>query len=410
MNASEIPVPRTPERAAAAVAALSMLLASVGTSIANIALPMLAGAFAAPFHQVQWVVIAYLAALTASVVLVGRLGDRHGLRRVHMAGLALFAVASILCGLAPNLWFLVGARTLQGIAAAVLTTLPMALMRASASEARIGRAMGLLGTMSALGTALGPVLGGVLLGATGWRGIFLILVPVALLALLLAIVSLPPDAPPSVSRPAPRRIRPRRDVLRNLLLNLGVAAVMMTTLVVGPFYLGRGLGLTETVIGLVMSVGPAISILSGVPSGRMVDGWGHGPVLATGLALLAAGCLGLSLLPGQLGVTGYVVAILILTPGYQLFQAANNSAVLANVAKDERGLVSGLLGLSRNLGLILGASAMSAIFAHAVGTGDFGQASPTAMTRGLQMTFLLAAGLMLGGLWVASRPQAPKGR
>lgn len=410
MRPIELPVSERTNRTLVITLALSMLLASLGTSIANIALPSLAAAFSAPFHQVQWVVIAYLAAMTVSAVVVGRLGDIHGLRRMHLAGLALFAVSSLLCGLAPSLGLLVGARALQGVAAAVLMTLSMALVRETTGEARIGRAMGLMGTMSALGTALGPALGGVLLGVTGWRGIFLIQVPMALLALLLAMGSLPQDEPQQDRRRDPRRIWPGRDLLRNLLLNVVVAAVMMTTLVVGPFYLGRGLGLTETVIGLVMSVGPAISILSGVPSGRLVDGWGHGPVLATGLALLAAGCLGLSLLPGHLGVTGYVVAILILTPGYQLFQAANNSAVLANVAKDERGLVSGLLGLSRNLGLILGASAMSAIFAHAVGTGNLGQASPTAMTRGLQMTFLLAAGLMLGSLWVASRPQAPKGR
>lgn len=410
MRPIELPVSERTNRTLVITLALSMLLASLGTSIANIALPSLAAAFSAPFHQVQWVVIAYLAAMTVSAVVVGRLGDIHGLRRMHLAGLALFAVSSLLCGLAPSLGLLVGARALQGVAAAVLMTLSMALVRETTGEARIGRAMGLMGTMSALGTALGPALGGVLLGVTGWRGIFLIQVPMALLALLLAMGSLPQDEPQQDRRRDPRRIWPGRDLLRNLLLNVVVAAVMMTTLVVGPFYLGRGLGLTETVIGLVMSVGPAISILSGVPSGRLVDGWGHGPVLATGLALLAAGCLGLSLLPGHLGVKGYVVAILILTPGYQLFQAANNSAVLANVAKDERGLVSGLLGLSRNLGLILGASAMSAIFAHAVGTGNLGQASPTAMTRGLQMTFLLAAGLMLGSLWVASRPQAPKGR
>ena len=139
-------------RGITAVLALSMLLASLGTSIANIALPALAGAFAAPFHAVQWVVVAYLAALTVSVVAVGRLGDRYGLRRMHLAGLALFAAASLLCGLAPSLWLLIAARALQGVAAAFLMTLSMALMRETAGDARLGRAMGLLGTVSALGT------------------------------------------------------------------------------------------------------------------------------------------------------------------------------------------------------------------------------------------------------------------
>lgn len=402
MRPNELPVSGRTNRILVTTLALSMLLASLGTSIANIALSTLAAVFSAPFHQVQWVVIAYLTTLTLSSVVVGRLADIHGLRRMHLAGLALFAAASLLCGLAPNLWLLVGARALQGIAAAVLMTLSMALMRETAGEARIGRAMGLMGTMSALGTALGPALGGILLGATGWRGIFLIQAPMALLALLLAITSLPHDAPQDRRR-APRGVWPGRGLRLNLLLNVMVAAVMMTTLVVGPFYLGLGLGLKEAVIGLVMAVGPAISILSGVPSGRMVDAWGDRPVLATGLALLAAGCLCLALLPAQLGVTGYVVAVIILTPGYQLFQAANNTGVLADAPKDQRGAVSGLLGLSRNIGLVLGASAMSAVFALTVGTGDVGQASPLAMARGMQLTFMLAGGLMLAALWLALR-------
>src|SRR5262245_13305953 len=90
-------------RATTATLALSMLLAALGSSIANIALPTLAAAFAAPFPLVQGVVVAYLAALTVSTVIVGRLGDRYGLKRMHLTGLGLFAVASLLCGLAPNL-------------------------------------------------------------------------------------------------------------------------------------------------------------------------------------------------------------------------------------------------------------------------------------------------------------------
>ncbi|MDY6859818.1 MAG: MFS transporter, partial [Pseudomonadota bacterium] len=133
---------------------LSMLLASLGTSIANIALPRLALAFDAPFHQVQWVVIAYLAALTLCAVFAGRLGDMFGRQRMLVAGLVLFSLASLLCALAPGLWLLVGARALQGVGAAFLMTLTIALVRETVSGDRVGRAMGMLGTMSAVGTAL----------------------------------------------------------------------------------------------------------------------------------------------------------------------------------------------------------------------------------------------------------------
>lgn len=401
MEQAEATVSPRSNRGAMTALALSMLLASLGTSIANIALPVLSENFAAPFTDVQWVVVAYLAALTFGVVVAGRLGDRFGLKRMLLVGLGLFSAASLLCGLAANLWFLVGARALQGVGAAFLTTLSMALMREIASDDRVGRAMGLLGTVSALGTALGPSLGGFLISTMGWQSIFLVQVPLALVPLVVAAVSLP-NAAEKLFMPAASIWRELdKQLLPNLLVNMLVAAVMMTTLVVGPFYLGRGLGLMEGIVGIVMSAGPVISILSGVPSGRAVDAWGTKAVLAIGLAMLAAGAILMSVLPEQSGVAGYVLAIIVLTPGYQLFQAANNTAVLADVPKDRRGSVSGLLSLSRNLGLILGASAMSAVFALGVGTSDFNRASSMAIAGGMQLTFMLAGSLMVAALGIS---------
>jgi MFS family permease len=390
-------------RGITATLALSMLLASLGTSIANIALPTLAEAFSAPFPAVQGVVVAYLAALTVSTVAAGRLGDSYGLRRMYLVGLGVFFVASLLCGLAPNLWLLIGARAIQGAGAACLMTLAMALMRETASKERLGRAMGLLGTVSALGTALGPSVGGALIVMTGWRGIFLIQTPLAALALVFALASLP--------RGVEKRIEPTvrfqalldMNLVPNLVVNLLVAAMMMTTLVVGPFYLGRGIGLKEALVGAVMSVGPAISIFSGLPAGRAVDAWGAQRIVGLGLALLAAGALLLSILPDMLGVVGYVFAIAVLTPGYQLFQAANNTTVLADVAKDRRGMVSGLLTLSRNIGLIAGASVMGAVFIFGAGTDDFIHASPLAIAGGMRLTFLFAAGMMIFAIIVVFR-------
>jgi MFS family permease len=380
-------------RGATLTLSLSMLLASLGTSIANIALPRLAEDFSAPFARVQGVVVAYLAALTVCVVLAGRLGDLYGLKRMQLSGLALFAAASLLSALAPDLTLLMAARAAQGAGAAFLMTISMALMRETAGEARIGRAMGLLGTVSALGTALGPSLGGALIPLAGWRGIFWVQVPLALAALALAFATLPADGARGARRGAGLLAVLERRLLPNLLVNIVVAAVMMTTLVVGPFYLGLALGLTPAWVGLVMSVGPVISILGGVPSGRLVDGWGAARVLSLGLALLAAGAFLLAVLPGFAGVAGYVAAIAVLTPGYQLFQAANNTAALADVAKDRRGLASGLLGLSRNIGLIAGASLMGAVFAAGVGTQDFAHADAAAITAGMRATFLLAAAM-----------------
>ena len=107
---------------------LSMLLSSLGTSIANVGLPTLALALDASFAHVQWIVLAYLLAITTLIVSVGRLGDLTGRRRLLLIGIGLFTLASALCGLAPNLGMLIGARALQGLGAAIMMALTVAFV------------------------------------------------------------------------------------------------------------------------------------------------------------------------------------------------------------------------------------------------------------------------------------------
>lgn len=380
-----------------------MLLASLGTSIANVALPTLAQAFGASFQEVQWIVVAYLLASTALVVGAGRLGDVVGRRRLLLAGLLVFAAASLLCGVAPTLWLLVAARAAQGLGAAIMMALAVAVVGETVPKERTGSAMGLLGTTSAIGTALGPSLGGVLIAGLGWRAIFLVSVPLGLLTFLLARRSLPLDRPkPKTDRAGAESTR--LEMLRDPALGAGlvmsalVATVMMATLVVGPFYLARALGLGAAQIGLVMSAGPLVAALAGVPAGRVVDRFGAHGMTAFGLVGIAAGSLGLSLAPARLGIAGYVAPIVVMTAAYALFQAANNTAVMADVRSDRRGVVSGMLSLSRNLGLITGASVMGAVFALATGTGDMTSASAEAVATGMRVTFALAAAMIAAAL------------
>src|SRR5215471_7262316 len=196
----------------------SMLLSSLGTSIANVALPTLAEAFTASFQGVQWIVLAYLLAVTTLIVGAGKLGDIVGRRRLLLAGLALFTAASALCGVAPALWLLLVARTVQGAGAAIMMALTMVLVSETVAKDRTGSAMGLLGTMSAIGTALGPSLGGILIAGPGWRAIFLINLPPGVLTLVLAWRTLPAD------RPMPQTNRAGFDHVGTLLLALTLAA------------------------------------------------------------------------------------------------------------------------------------------------------------------------------------------
>src|ERR687892_367005 len=118
---------RTPSvRWALTSLSLSMLLSSLGTSIANVGLPTLAQAFDASFQEVQWIVLAYLLAITTLIVSVGRLGDMTGRRRLLLAGIILFTTASVLCGVAPTLWLLIAARAAQGVGAAGMMGPPRA--------------------------------------------------------------------------------------------------------------------------------------------------------------------------------------------------------------------------------------------------------------------------------------------
>lgn len=176
---------------------------------------------------------------------------------------------------------------------------------------------------------------------------------------------------------------------------------MMTTLVIGPFYLSLGLGLKMSIIGLTLSIGPLVSALAGVPAGRMVDRFGGQRMTAIGLVGIAIGATLLSILPASFRVPGYIAPIIVITASYALFQAATNTVIMTGISADERGVVSGILSLSRNLGLLTGASVMGAVFALASGAIDFTTARPEAVASGMRITFAVAALLGVVALGIA---------
>jgi MFS family permease len=447
-----------------------MLLSSLGTSIANVALPTLAREFAASFQAVQWVVLAYLLAVTSVLVIVGRLGDLLGRRRLMLVGIVVFVLGSMACAGSGGLWALVAARGLQGLGAAVMMALSMAMIGDAVPPARAGRAMGLLGTMSAVGTALGPSLGGGLITMLGWPAIFMATAVGGLLAAAMAARHLPADPvrreavafdlpgsallasalgayaltmtlPTGTSEalrlslamlalvlgagflavesraPAPLvRLGLFREpgIGSGFLMNSLVNTVAMTTLVVGPFHLARALGLGPAAVGLVMTTGPMVAALVGVPAGRGVDRFGSRCVMRVGLLLMLAGCVGFATLPWTLGVVAYVLPLVVTTAGFAIFLAANSTAVMTSVTPSQRGVVSALLTLSRNLGLITGASTMGAVFVAATGGADIASASGAAIADGTHTAFavgaLLVAAAFAVTLWPARTPSIEGGQ
>jgi hypothetical protein len=121
---------------------------------------------------------------------------------------------------------------------------------------------------------------------------------------------------------------------------------------------------------------------------------------------MASGLAALALAPSGFGVAGYIAAIIVVTANYALFQAANNTTVMTDVRSDQRGAVSGMLNLSRNLGLITGASVMGAVFAFASAATDASTASPEAVAAGMQTTFGFSVFLVLAALTIALRWRA----
>jgi MFS family permease len=441
---------RTERSGAIVVLSLCTLLGSLSVSIGNVALPELAVAFSASFQAIQWVVLAFLVASTGLIVSVGKLGDILGRRALLILGLAVFACASLLCAVAPSLGLLLAGRAAQGVGAAAMTALALALAAKSPAGGKTtGKAMGLIATMSAIGTALGPSAGGALIEAFGWHSIFLINVPLALIAIAGAVRYIPAErGEPKADRQfdyagtvllfvavtalclatALRHASPAmtaalmiaaalalglfvrvqrssraplialsqlgdRGLSTGLALTMLVSMVMMGFLVVGPFYLTGVYGLDLAQAGLALSAGPLTVVVFGIPAGRLADWPGPRRMTAAGLAIVAAGCLLLANVPRSLGVAGFVASFVFLTLGYAVFQTANNAALLGQSNAAGRGTVSGLISLCRNLGLILGASVIGAVFSAACGA-DIARADAGALANGMRVTFVSCAAIV----------------
>src|SRR5437870_7127448 len=163
---------------------LGSSMAFIDGTVVNVALPVLQTELHATATDVQWVVEAYSLFLAALILVGGSLGDHFGRRRVFAIGIVLFTVASVLCGLAPNVTVLIFARAFQGVGGALLVPGSVAIISASFDRKQRGTAIGTWSGFTAITSAIGPVLGGVLVQYASWRWVFFINVPLAVIVLL----------------------------------------------------------------------------------------------------------------------------------------------------------------------------------------------------------------------------------
>ena len=174
-------------------------LAGIDATVVNVALPAIGADLAADFSALQWTITAYTLTLASLILLGGALGDRYGRRRVFLVGVVWFAIASLLCGLAPTAPMLIAARALQGIGGALLTPGSLAMIQASFAPEDRARAIGAWSGLGGVATAIGPFLGGWLIEVASWRWVFLINVPLAVVVVVVAQRHVPETLDTSVT-------------------------------------------------------------------------------------------------------------------------------------------------------------------------------------------------------------------
>jgi EmrB/QacA subfamily drug resistance transporter len=215
--AAPAPCPPDARRWVLAATVLGSSIAFVDSTVVNVALPLIQNQLGASAAQAQWIVEAYALFFSSLLLVGGILGDRLGRRRVFVAGVILFAVASIACGLAPTVGALVASRAVQGVGAAVMVPGSLAILGAAFSSSERGRAIGTWSALTSVATAVGPLLGAWLVQTISWRAAFFVNLPVAAAVAVIASARVPETRDPQAQRP---------DVAGSVLATLGLGGLI----------------------------------------------------------------------------------------------------------------------------------------------------------------------------------------
>jgi MFS family permease len=370
---------------------IGAFMGQLDVSIVTLALPHIGASLHASAGAVRWVALSYLLVLTATLIAVGHLADRVGRKLLYTYGFAIFTAGSALCGLAPNLSWLIGARLLQGLGAAMLQANSVALIAATLPRGELARGIGIQGAAQASGLALGPVLGGLLLALGGWRLIFLVNLPAGLLGLVLSRYLLPRTrfAPAG----AQREVRWDRRALVLGLTGAGAAyLVMFGALYVIPYYLAAN-HVAVALAGLQLAALPvALGVaasLAGRLGGRVQPG-----ALASGGLLLSA--LGLLELAASQGVTDRTLGLALTGAGLGAFIPVNSASVMNAAPRERAGILSGVLNTTRGLGTALGVAIAGLVYTAAtIPTGVAHPAGVALASHGLTVTLMVLAAIAL---------------
>ncbi|MFC1414168.1 DHA2 family efflux MFS transporter permease subunit [Streptacidiphilus sp. N1-12] len=467
MTAPARPSTRTPERsrwAALVVLCSGLLMIILDGTVVTVALPAIQNDLGFSPAGLAWVMNAYLISFGGLLLLAGRLGDLLGRRRVFLAGLALFTLASLLCGLADDQVLLITARFVQGAGGALVSAVSLGMIVDLFTEpAELRRAFAGYSFVGSAGASLGLVLGGVLTQALNWHWIFFVNLPIGLAAALPALRLLPPDGPAAgvsrrsldavgallvtaglmltvytlvgtaqhgwtsartlgtgalslalltgfVARQATaatpllplRMFRSRSVSGANLVQALMVAALFSFQVLLAQ-YLQHVLGYGAAATGLAMLPSAlSIAVTSLGFAARLIARHGERRVLVGGLLMLVAGLAWLTRTPLHGHYPADVLPVTLLAAGFGLAITALTALGMSDATPADSGLVSGLFNTTQQIGAALGVAVTSTLAAARTSRlSAAGHSATNALNGGYHLAFAIATGLLLAATAVA---------
>lgn len=432
---------------------LGGIMGPIDASIVNVILPIITGFFGASLATAQWVPVIYLLAISSLLLFYGRLGDIVGYKKVYLAGLVCFIIASGLCGLAPTIYWLIAFRALQGLGAGMMMAVPYAIVTATFPPQERGRALGINAISISAGLAIGPTLGGLIASLWGWRLAFLINIPVGIAGLLWATKVIPDlkgqpgrvDAGGAITAfvflfsflyfinqaqklgfdvttgtilaiaimtgasffyietRSPQPVV-NLALFKNRTFSLGTLSALLNfvsqyiMVFLTPFYLQRVLHYSPDKIGLIMTCFP-LAVMAVAPfSGALSDQVGTRALAAAGAAISALALVTMAFLPVAAPPLAVGWRLALFGFGTGIFQSPNTSAVMGSVPRPYLGIASGVLATARNIGMALGIATGGLILYALVPPTVMGQSSLDALgavhfLTGLKYAYLSGAGL-----------------
>jgi EmrB/QacA subfamily drug resistance transporter len=446
---------------ALALVCVAFFMTVLDVSIVNVALPSIKTSLNVSDAELQWVLIAYAITFGGFLLLGGRLADLLGRRRIFMAGVALFSVASLACGLAGTIGILIAARAVQGLGAALVSPATLSIITTTFEEgAERNKALGIWGAMGGSGAAAGVLLGGIITNYLGWEWIFFVNVPVGVIVLLLtrrvvresrieglqgfdiggaitatsslALLTYAVSKAPDVGWGSARTIG--ELVVSGLLMltfiwierrvehplvpfsifrvktvtGANVTGALLGAVVYANFflltlYVQQVLGYSALKTGLTFLATAGTVVLVAGASQALTTRIGPRPVLATGMALIAGGMLAYTQIPVEGSfVSNLLVGYLLVGVGMAFAFIPMSIAALAGVQPHEAGLASGLINTSQQIGGALGVAIVSTIaFTHATNLLKTGSTEASALTSGFALAFWVLAGIAAAGVVTA---------